>query len=215
MLSTRTLVFALCAYAAPLVVYGLIFGPGLSDSHARWAEFGSAMAGIYAPIVALMTLAVLIRQTKLQGEINDHQYRQAYVAQARADIDFYAVNLAEAMKLHALPGVTIRAYLHQHFQPPELQRHDTKEAQHFALALDGNSPQVMGMWAAVYPIIAGLENGKRPAYDLTLASSLQRLIAVLSFETCVCLDNYHRARCGGQLKVPYKFSPLLTATSAA
>ena len=215
MLTTRTTVVVILLYAAPLVMYALLFGPSLSESHTRWSEFGSAMAGIYAPIVALTTLAVLVRQTRLQGEINNHQYEQAYIVQSRADIDFYALQLAESLKAHAVPGVTIRDYLHRHFQAPNLKSHDNSETQRLAVSLDQISPQVMGMWAAIYSIIGGLETKHTPIFEMTLRSSLQRLIALLSFETCVCLENFHRIRCGGELVVPYKFSPSVKRVSAA
>jgi hypothetical protein len=211
----RSTLAVLCIYLAPALVYGYIFGPDLSRDHERWAEFGSAIAGIYAPIVALTTLAVLARQTKLQAQINNHQYDQTYILQARAEVDFYATRLSEHLQSHALPGITIKAFLHQHFQGSKVKDLDDEELRRLALSLELSSPQIFAMWTAIYPIFVGLESKKDPFLAMTLMSAIQRLIALLSFETCVCLENYHRVRTEGKLTVPYKFSPLLPKRSGA
>lgn len=210
---SRSAALLLAVYTAPLVVYVLVFGPLLSTDHDRWGEFGSAMAGIYAPIVALSTLALLVRQTRLQSQINEHQYDQAYIGQARSDIDFYAVQLAEILKAHVIPGVTVRQHVQQHFQLPRLEDLDEEDRRRLAADMDSITPQVLGMWMAIYPIFVGLQTKKSAVFDMTLQSSIQRLVALLSFETCVCLENFHRIRTKGRLKVPYKFSPLLTEDS--
>jgi hypothetical protein len=173
------------------------------------------MAGIYAPIVALTTLVLLARQTRLQSQINNHQYDQAYIIQARADVNFYATKLAESLETHALPGVTNRQFLHQHFQPARLDDLDCKESRILAANFEFNTPQIFGMWSAIYPIIAGLESKEDSFFAMSLGSSQQRLIALLGFETCVCLENYYRVRTEGKLVVSYKFSPLLSKRSEA
>ena len=43
----------------PIAVYIWRFGIIISNQHLRWAEMGSAMSGIYAPILSLLTLVVL------------------------------------------------------------------------------------------------------------------------------------------------------------
>lgn len=215
MQNQRATIVVILVYAAPIIFYGFFFGPALSKDHVRWAEFGSAMAGIYAPIVALTTLVLLARQTRLQHQINNHQFDQAYIVQARADVDFYATRLAESLKIDALPGTTIQQFLHQHFQPPSTLDLDEEQRRRLAASLEFSTPQIFGMWSAIYPIIAGLESKKDSFFQMTLTSSLQRLIALLSFETCVCLENYYRVRTEGKIGVPYKFSPLLRKNSAA
>jgi hypothetical protein len=207
--SKRVIWFLIAAYGAPLVAYFAIFGPALSSDHQRWAEFGSAMSGIYAPIVAVTTLAVLLAQVGLQKQINDHSYDQAHFEQARADIEFYAIQLAGKLDQIALPGQTFRSVLHFNFQPRTVAELDSDSLRTLAANIDAAMPGVMSMWFGVYPILAGLATSDQAKYRMTLNSSLQKLIALLSFETCVALDNYHRARTEGQLKVVYQFSMLL------
>ncbi|MCV2371368.1 hypothetical protein [Roseateles oligotrophus] len=167
------------------------------------------MSGIYAPIVAVTTLAVLLAQVSLQKQINDHSYSQAHIGQARADIEFYAVQLAEKLDKVALPGQTFRSILHSNFQPNTVAELDTDSLRTLAANVDAAMPGVMGMWFGIYPILAGLAASDETAFRMTLSSSIQKLIALLSFETCVTLDNYHRVRTEGRLTVVYRFSPLL------
>ena len=205
----RVLWFFLAAYGAPLVIYLATFGSVLSSEHQRWAEFGSAMSGIYAPIVAVTTLAVLLAQVGLQKQINDHSYNQAHFAQARSDIEFYASQLAEKLDQIALPGKTFRSVLHMNFQPRSTAELDLDSLRTLAANIDAAMPGVMGMWFGIYPILDGLATTEEATFRMTLNSSMQKLIALLSFETCVALDNYHRARTEGRLTVAYRFSPLV------
>lgn len=210
----RVIWFLLAAYGAPLLIYLASFGTVLSSDHQRWAEFGSAMAGIYAPIVALTTLAVLLAQVGLQKQINDHSYNQAHFQQAREDIEFYAIQLAGKLDQISLPGQTFRSVLHSNFQPRTAAELDSDSLRSLAANIDALMPGVMGMWFGIYPILAGLAASDESTYRMTLNSSIQKLIALLGFETCVALDNYHRARTEGRLTVVYRFSPLLKQNRA-
>lgn len=206
-LIARLLIFG--AIAAPIVVYLYVFGTSLSSSHARWAEFGSAIGGIYSPLVALLTLAVLAQQVRLQAQMNVHEADQAYLQQARADIEFYSAQMAQEMDRIALPGKSLRAVLHEHFEPKSLGELDSHLLRQLAINIHSHMPPAFDIWAAVYPILMGLKAGKTHMYDMTHGSSTQKLIALLSFETCVALDNFHRARTEGRGNVAYEFSPLL------
>ncbi|MBL0651350.1 hypothetical protein [Aeromonas caviae] len=85
------IVVVLVLLFSPVVLYVSKFGGDLSQDHSRWAEFGSAIGGIYAPILGFITLVVLIRQLYLQKQMND----QYYLQQAREDIEFYASQLSK------------------------------------------------------------------------------------------------------------------------
>lgn len=199
------------AYTVPLLIYSSIFGFRLSADHVRWAEFGSAMAGIYSPIVALTTLAILLAQVRIQSHLNDHEFRQSHILQARADMEFYAIELSEKVKGVAMPGASYREILQRNFQPADAGALDEGSLRTLAADVDALEPSILGMWFGVYQVLEGLAEGSRDhvSFRMTLNSSLLKLVALLSFETCVALDNFHRARTIGKVKVEYKFSPLL------
>jgi len=214
---TRRGVLALAvAYAVPLLIYLSTFGFRLSADHTRWGEFGSAMAGIYAPIVALTTLAVLLAQVRIQSQLNDHEFRQSHIAQARADIDFYALELSEKLKGVATPGTSYRELLHRNFQPGNANALDEEGMRTLAADVDSLEPSILGIWFGVYPVLEGLAAGssEHVTFRMALNSSLQKLVALLSFETCVALDNFYRARTEGKVKVEYRFSPILGGRGA-
>ncbi|WP_338415538.1 hypothetical protein [uncultured Sphaerotilus sp.] len=195
--------------AVPLVVYMYVFGAKLSSNHTQWAEFGSAIGGIYSPLVALLTLAVLAKQVTLQAQMNVHESDQAYLQQAREDIEFYSTQMAQAVNCMVLPGKSLRAVLHENFECQNIAELDSQELRQLAANIHASIPPALDIWAAIYPIFMGLEAGKTRMYTMTLGSSSQKLIALLSFETCVAIDNLHRARSEGRAKVNYVFSPLL------
>jgi hypothetical protein len=200
----------LLIFLMPVVVYVATFGASLSRSHSTWAEFGSAMAGIYAPIVALTTLMVLLAQLGLQKQLHTHETDQAYIHQARSDIEFYCTQLVRVMGATLVPGKTTRAVLHEHFQPSTADELDDEKHRELAANIHHIAPEAVDLWGAIYPIFSGLTAGKTGNYQMTLNSSKQKLIAMLSYETCVCLDNLYRARTEGRINVDYSFSPLLS-----
>jgi len=198
------------AILAPVVVYIWNFGARISSDHARWAEFGSAIGGIYSPLVAVLTLAVLLRQVALQQQMNIHEYDQAYLQQARDDIEFYSTQMANVMNSIVGPGKTLRTVLHENFQPLSASELDSPQLRELAGNIHTLIPPAFDIWGAIQPILAGLNAGKARMYEMTFGSSTQKLIALLSFETCIALENFHRARNEGRVNVIYVFSPLLT-----
>ena len=194
----------------PVLVYLATFGVSLSRNHSVWSEFGSAMSGIYAPIIALATLCVLLVQLTLQKQLYAHETDQAYIHQARTDIEFYCTQLVKAMDKMIGTEETMRATLHYCFQPDTIDQLDDKEHQGLAVEIYRVAPEAVDLWAAIYPILQGLTAGKTTTYQMTFEGSKQKLIAILSYETCACLDNLHRTRTRGKIKVDYQFSSLVS-----
>jgi ABC-type nickel/cobalt efflux system permease component RcnA len=194
---------------APLVAYVKTFGFVLSNNHQRWGEFGSAISGVYTPLIAALTLWVLVRQFREQIRLNEHQYDQAHVEQARSDISFYLPRLLDELACRVSSGNTLREILHDQFQPNEVQSLDQAKWKDLAKWLDKENPRVFSFWSAIYAILAGLAAPKRHPYDLSYVSTKQKMNAMLSYETCVALDNFHRCLCGGRVIGEYEFSPLL------
>lgn len=196
----------------PVAVYLWVFGVTISTDHTRWAEFGSAMGGIYAPVIALFTLLVLRRQVLLQAQMNKHQFDQAYLQQARADIEFYSTQMSQVMDSIALPGKTLRDLLNDRFQPFNIAELDSENLRELAANIHALIPQSLDIWLAIYPIFTGLDSSVDMQYVMTSHSSKQKLIALLSFKSCVALDNLHRVRTEGKFPITYCFSSLLMKT---
>lgn len=189
----------------PVVLYVNTFGGDLSQDHSRWAEFGSAIGGIYAPILGFTTLVVLIRQLFLQKQMND----QYYLQQAREDIEFYASQLSNILDESLVGDVPLRAVLHGKFMfcsPEELCSIDMKN---IAVDIHRLMPQALDIWSAIYPVFMGLSAVDDSKFKMTLASSKQKLVALLSFEICLALDSLHFCRTGGTSGFTYVFNQKL------
>lgn len=57
----------------PIAIYIYQFGIGIWDTHDDWAKMGSALGGIYAPILSALTLYMIYRQLRLQAVIHVDQ----------------------------------------------------------------------------------------------------------------------------------------------
>ena len=57
----------------PLAIYAYQFGLGIWPTHDDWAKMGSALGGIYTPILSVLTLYMIYRQLRLQAVIHVDQ----------------------------------------------------------------------------------------------------------------------------------------------
>jgi hypothetical protein len=200
---------ALLALLVPVAVYIAVFGMQVSRDHQRWAEFGSFLSGVYGPLVALATLAVLAMQVRLQRQMNEHEVDRAHIEQSRADIEFYLLRLTDSLQVKLLTGNTVREVLHHQFQPSAIAELDSQHLQALAKQVDLQVPHVLALLHGIFPVLAGMANRGDHVYRVNLNSALQKMIAMLGFEICVALENFHHCRTEGRVPVPYHFSPLL------
>jgi hypothetical protein len=212
-LSARAIAFAVAVLAAPTCVYIWKFGFQLSADHTRWGEFGSAMSGIYTPVLALATLAVLLMQVSLQKQVHDHDVDQAFIQQARADVEFYVQRLAEVLTIRLSYGNQAEEILRAHFQPPAIADLDSQQLRDLSTEVDEASPRIYALWSAIQAILAGLSATDQAPFRMVYTATLQKLIAMLGFESCVALEHFHRVRTQGRLAGSYHFSPLLAPNS--
>lgn len=205
MSKSQYLIFAvlLAIVATPVATYIFKFGFHITSDHARWAELGSAMGGIYTPILSILTLLVLANQVFLQKQINTHHFDQAYISENRSDINFILNRLDHVLSRETVSGTPIKEIItNEYRQVPTLGEVVLGNAD----ILNESYPQVFELWSAVYPILAGLKASDQYPYHHNFFSTLQKITYVLSFRTCAALDNYHRAVCREKLNYDYQFT---------
>lgn len=206
-------IVSIAALATPVWVYVATFGTSLSGEHIRWGEFGSAMSGIYTPILALATLAVLVMQVSLQKQVHKHEKDQAFIQQTRADVEFYVQRLAEVLATNFSQGGPVSEVgevLLTHFQPPTEAELDDQQLRDLAAKIDKEVPRIYALWSAIQAILAGLSATNQPISQMHYVAALQKLIAMLGFESCVALEHFERVRTQGKLNGGYHFSPVLS-----
>lgn len=194
------------AFLAPMFIYVRTFGADISSSHARWAEMGSAMSGIYGPILAILTVLLLTVQLRLQQQTNKHVFDQAHIQQADANVAFYLERLEKSLNSLDASGTRKGTVLESMFKYPTLEQLRTHS--HSATVLNYEDSEVFAAWSAFQTVITGLGAVKEHSYELSLTSAKQRAIVVLSYGMCVTLDNYSWCLNEGRSNVPYLFSPL-------
>jgi hypothetical protein len=199
---------------APILVYRHVFGGELSTNHTRWSEMGSAMSGIYGPILTALTLFVLIRQVLLQQATNKHMYDQAYLQTARTDSDFYLEQLVHVLDEHYEPGTATRSVLDHWFARATVEDLANGRLLQTAQTLNDRFPRLQAIWGALYPIYSGLSVNDETSYKLQLISCKQKAIVMLSYPTCAALDNYLHCLTQGRIRHAYQFSPALSPPSS-
>lgn len=197
---------------APLVVYVETFGSHLSHDLAVWAAMGSAMSGIYGPILAVLAFVVLTQQVRFQAQSNKHMFDHAHLQNAQADLAFYLLRLELALNermqdvASAGDGASAGAFLeswysnvpHQQLQEPSLQ----------LIASDFNRsyPKVLATWNAIQSIFAGLTATKEFPYDGHASSAKQKAVVTVTYGVCVALDKFVWCVSEGRLGGPYLFA---------
>ena len=74
-------ILAVAALITPIWIYTAHFSFEISSDHKRWGEMGSAMGGIYTPIIAFATLLVLALQLMLQRNVLERERIKDLIAE--------------------------------------------------------------------------------------------------------------------------------------
>lgn len=189
----------------PILVYGWVFGTELSRDHQRWSEMGSAMSGIYTPLLTLLTFAVLLAQVRLQASMTRHTFDQSFVQQARDTITFSLEQLAKEMSQEVEDGSDIKRLLVGAFAYASAERLAEPTFIEVAKSLNQRHHRLISFWSEFYSAMAALRVHDFDPYSTTFTSMKQRAIAVLSYEGCAALDNLVWCVSEGRLNYGYEF----------
>ncbi len=190
----------------PILVYVWTFGTELSHDHQRWSEMGSAMSGIYTPLLALLTLAVLVAQVRLQASMNRHTFDQSFVQQARDKIAFSLEQLAKEMSQEFEDGSDVKKLLVGAFAYANAEKLKEPALIDVAKALNQRHHRLFSLWSEFYSAMSGLRVHDFDPYNTTFTSMNQRAISMLSYEGCAALDNLVWCMSEGRLNYGYEFS---------
>lgn len=178
---------------APLLAYVVEFGPNPSDDHNRWGTFGSYLSGIYTPLLTIITLLLLRRQIILQARMNDHQYDQAYVQQARSDVEFYLTELGRILNVSVGKGHTLGTFVAEAFEYATLANLDSEALRATAKKVHISEPRLIGLIHGIQQVLGGLDVPEGVHYRLALTSGRQKAVALIGFPMLVALEHYERA----------------------
>ena len=174
----------------PVSIYVYKFGLGLWSSQSEWAEFGSYIGGVYAPILSALTLLFLCTQIFLQGL----QHKENLAIQQESLLYEYIKELDEVLLLNIEEGVTFRNYLNALFRDKDMSMITEIDAE-LIMQINQENHKIYSMWFGVICCLNALKgysemkNMKSPNY----AIQKNRVVAHLDPQVCRSLDKFNYA----------------------
>lgn len=211
---SRLLLLGLSIFAllCPIGVYIYTFGIDISKEHTRWSEMGSAMAGIYGPIIAVVTLLMLFRQTsimakavELQEKTAELQAEQAAHHSAEKDFEMRWDRLKECVAIISrstegisspLDKIKLLNIVHYQINPPKADESVDTKKREYAREEHYKSPELMDTWISINICLTGLKDDESGSALLRNRRRNEfekmRLYVVtsLSMPVCTTLDSF-------------------------
>lgn len=190
--STLVLILLLI-FTSPIIIYTLNFGFHLTADHQRWAEFGTFISGIYAPVLSLVTLLVLVSQYRMQNKMNEYQIEQTTISRLVNDnTQFLEAICRELDSAPYIRTKSVEDILMDHFFFLSADDLANDEKYRSAIMLYKKVPKISDCWMALTSTLATLEMIEGSSYKAAFSSELLRVQSTLSHGTCTSLDNYMR-----------------------
>jgi hypothetical protein len=128
----------------PVVIYSCQFGFGVWTAHEDWSRMGSALGGLYSPMIAFLTLILLYRQQKFSESSHEKTVRTELVRNAVNKGETNVMLAAKALeKLNDSDHCQFRALLESYVE----QRNKQGEERVFE-ALQIYRYQLASLWRA-------------------------------------------------------------------
>ena len=178
----------------PIFAYAYKFGFGVWDDHSTWAEMGGAIGGIYTPILALLTLIVLVYQSQLQrlsSELQRQSSDRAYVQDNKSDFDFLVTQFEKQLEVPINDSLTVRDILYDatdNYSVQDLLDDDIQSRLRLIAVYD---TKIFSIWSSLYPILIGLDNGESITHRIGFQSCYQKATCILSLKSCKALDKMY------------------------
>ncbi|WP_318477895.1 hypothetical protein [Photobacterium leiognathi] len=186
----RNIIFSclVLIFISPICIYGFQFGWGIWKEHEMWAEMGTFLGGIYAPILGLLTLFVIYNQLKLQYESTQLQYETALFARQEITIDAVK-RLADALEAPCLSdGCRIIDFLIEQKANHSLEFSNSESI----LLFNRYHWIINSLWGQVLVDLDGLRAGSKSSilHAQHYSTTRQRVTTYLSYERIGVLDWY-------------------------
>ncbi|GLO63391.1 hypothetical protein MACH09_38990 [Vibrio sp. MACH09] len=174
----------------PVAVYAYQFGLGIWEDHSKWAEMGSALSGIYSPLIALFAFIILFSQVRQQFVMDTFQHDLEYIRKTVEEVNFYIERLDYYLTVDSQNDQHLINSLRQFNQisESELESNYVRTlVKDFAI----KNPKFFNVWGAIYPSLNGLATNGTYPYEHNYTATLLKVSTVLSFEVCVALDKMY------------------------
>ncbi|GGC87530.1 hypothetical protein [Halopseudomonas salina] len=175
------------ALLAPIAIYIWHFGWRITSDHGQWAEMGSAMAGIYAPLLGLLTLGILWQQHQtlkaqhtLQREQQSFLHEQHVQNTSRERLDNVLQTLLRRLSEQDSKDV-IGAY--QTFSDSDITEELTS-----GYSYGKAQTELTTLWIATYNCFAFFKTTEDPLRLWFYGAMREKIMAEIGMATCITLD---------------------------
>lgn len=172
----------------PVMAYTFQFGIGFWNDPSKWSDLGGYIGGIYAPILALLTLAVLCVQIYLQV----FQHRQHLVSLQERELSEYLQQLNMELDKSVENGETLRVFLLKILNDKNMYEISENELE-AVFSLNQRNHKLFSMWCGVMSCLQYIENYSQIINFESRHYYFQKnkVIAYLSPQVCSSLDKYN------------------------
>jgi len=168
--------------ASPIAFYVNQFGIGVWTSHSTWAEMGSAIGGIYSPILTIMMLIVLSRQVDLQQTVIHNSESTKNMQKFHDDFLYYLAHLEKL--LSKLEGKPLDNYLKEINVLPDSKLQKVIPPKNF------QNIDLSASWHAVTNQLFSFRNSPEKLLSEAASSKEHYILITLGIEKCVALDKF-------------------------
>jgi hypothetical protein len=177
---TRAIISAILV--SPIAIYVGQFGIGVWGSHSAWAEMGSAIGGIYTPILTLMMLIVISRQVDLQQVVITNSESTKKMQQFHDDFLYYLSHLENLLAKHE--GKYLDNYLKQINVLADNELQEEIPPNNF------QNLDLTTSWHAVTNQLFSFRNSNEKLFQDAASSKEHYILITLGIEKCVSLDKF-------------------------
>jgi uncharacterized membrane protein len=172
----------------PIAAYMFQFGWGFWNESSEWSELGSYIGGIYAPILTLLTLAVLCFQFYLQVL----QHRQHLVSLQEQELSEYMRELNLELDKPIENGCSLRIFLLKTLNDKNIHEISQTELD-IIFGLNQTNHKLYSMWCGVMECLQYIEIHSKIKNFESVHYLMQKnkVIAYMSPQICSSLDKYN------------------------
>jgi len=188
------LLITLAVLLIPVIVYGFQFGIGAWKYHSQWAEMGSALGGIYSPILTILMVLLLFKQTIIQSDLAKHTNDVYRISQSKERLDYHKINILKVLSIQDANGFSLS------LNKLGVAYQDISKLTIMNDWFDSHLRQLSVDWVNIQGILAGLNQPEESEYILHFEILKSMLMTELTYEVCIGLDKI----CYNQVMRPNK-----------
>jgi len=175
-------VLLILALLTPVIIYTSQFGFGVWGSHSEWSEMGSALGGIYTPILTIFMVVILYRQTAIQAVLAKHTFDTNRIDKSKKQLNYHVSNIQKVLGIKDLNGfsISLNKILAVNRDMAILDTIDQWYDPHIS--------QLLVDWYNVQGILLSMDQPEESEYIMNHMQFKSFVITQLTYEVCDALD---------------------------